>query len=76
VGEAGTEPRSCWEWRGIRRQGALLEAGITGGVVALEFLVLRHGPSKRLSRALAVINFGDAGLTGATAGRNWRVAGR
>jgi len=57
-------------------RGALLKAGITGGVVALEFLVLRHRPSKRLSRALAVINFGDAGLTGATAGRNWRVAGR
>jgi len=57
-------------------KGALLKAGITGGVVALEFLVLRHGPSKRLSRALAVINFGDAGLTGVTAGKNWRVAGR
>ena len=56
-------------------KGALLKAGITGGVVALEYLVLRHGPSKRLRR-LAAVNFGDAGLIGATAARNWRVAGR
>ena len=57
-------------------RGALLKAGITGGVVALEFLVLRHGKSKNLSKALGAINFGDAGLTGALAGKNWQVPGR
>jgi len=57
-------------------KGALLKAGITGGVIALEALVLRHGPSKGLSRALAVLNFESAAAIGAMAARNWGVPGR
>jgi hypothetical protein len=57
-------------------RGALLKAGIVGGAVALQFLILRHGPSKSLCRALAAINFGGAGLVGSSAVRNWRVADR
>jgi hypothetical protein len=57
-------------------RGALLKAGIVGGAVALQFLILRHGPSKSLCRALAAINFGGAGLAGSSAVRNWRVADR
>jgi hypothetical protein len=47
-----------------------------GGVVAVEYLVLRHRPSRSLARALAWINFGDAAVTGAVAGRNFGIAGR
>jgi len=54
-------------------RGALLKAAIAGGVVAMEYLALRHSPSVRLRRALAVIDFGDAALIGAVAGRNWGV---
>lgn len=57
-------------------RGALLKAGVIGGAVALQFLILRHGPSKRLCRAVAAINFGGAGLAGSSAVRNWRVADR
>jgi hypothetical protein len=57
-------------------RGALLKAGIVGGAVALQFLILRHGPSKSLCRALAAINFGGAGLVGSAAVRNWSVADR
>jgi hypothetical protein len=44
--------------------GALLKAGVVGGAVVLQFLILRHGPSKRLCRAMAAIDFGGAGLGG------------
>src|ERR1019366_4973458 len=57
-------------------RGALLKAGIVGGAVALQFLILRHGPSKSRCRALAAINFGGAGLVGSAAVRNWSVADR
>lgn len=51
-------------------QGAVLKVGIVGGVLALESLVLRHQPSTKLYRGLAVVNFGGASVTGATAIRN------
>jgi len=58
------------------KQGALLKLGVAGGVVAVEYLVLRHRPSHSLAKALAWINFGDAAVTGAVAGRNFGIAGR
>jgi hypothetical protein len=58
------------------KNGALLKLGVAGGVVAVEYLVLRHRPSRSLAKALAWINFGDAAVTGAVAGRNFGIAGR
>ena len=58
------------------REGALLKVGIQGGAIALEYLVLRRRPSKRVYRALSFVNFGDAALTGAIAGRNYGVPRR
>ncbi len=51
-------------------QGAILKLGIVGGVVVLEGLVLRHRPSTKLYRRLALVNFGSASVTGVTAIRN------
>jgi hypothetical protein len=56
--------------------GVLLKLGVAGGVVVVEYLVLRHRPSRSLAGALAWINFGDAAVTGAVAGRNFGIAGR
>lgn len=58
------------------KQGALLKLGVAGGVVVVEYLVLRHHPSRSLAKALAWINFGDAAVTGAVAGRNFGIPGR
>jgi hypothetical protein len=58
------------------KEGALLKLGVAGGVVAVEYLVLRHRPSHSFARALAWINFGDAAVSGAMAGRNFGIAGR
>ena len=57
-------------------RGAVLKLGIMGGVVAVEYLVLRHRPSRSLAKAMAWINFSDAAVTGAVAGRNFGIAGR
>jgi hypothetical protein len=54
-------------------RGALLKAGITGGVVALEYLFLRVGRPRKLTRGLAIVNFGNAALVGSVAVRNWRL---
>lgn len=51
-------------------QGAVLKLGMVGGVLALESLVLRRRPSARFYRGLAIVNFGGASVTGATAIRN------
>ena len=56
--------------------GAMLKLGVAGGVVAVEYLVLRHRPSRSLAKALAWINFGDAAVTGAVAGRNFGIPAR
>jgi len=58
------------------KQGALLKLGVAGSVVVVEYLVLRHRPSRSLAKALAWINFGDAAVTGAVAGRNFGIPGR
>lgn len=54
-------------------QGAVLKLGIVGGMFVLESLVLRHHPSAKLHRFLAVVNFGGASVTGATAIRNYGI---
>jgi hypothetical protein len=56
---------------GVR--GALLKSGVQASVVALELIVLHRRPSNRIRNVLAIINFGDAGLTTAMAGHNWSV---
>lgn len=56
------------------REGALLKAGIEGGAFLLEYLMLRRRPSKEMWRGLALVNFGNASLTGVVAGRNYRIA--
>ncbi|HMD71708.1 MAG TPA: hypothetical protein VKF41_10220 [Bryobacteraceae bacterium] len=58
------------------KEGALLKLGLAGGVVTVEFLVLRRRRSRSLAKALAWINFGDAAVTGAVAGRNFGIPGR
>jgi hypothetical protein len=55
------------------REGALIKLGIVSGMVVLESVVLRHKPSKRFYRGLALVNFGSASVTGATAIRNLGV---
>ena len=76
MGQARVEPGVGGEPGNPREEWALLKLGVVGGVVAVEYLVLRHRPSRSLARALAWINFGDAAVTGAVAGRNFGIAGR
>jgi hypothetical protein len=55
------------------REGSLIKLGIVGGMFAVESLVLRHRPASKFYRGLALINFGSAAVTGATAIRNFGV---
>lgn len=57
-------------------QGAVLKLGMVGGVMGLEWLVLRRQPSAKLRRRLAWVNFGSAGVTGAMAIRNLGIPRR
>ena len=63
---AGNDGRFGW-------QGAALKMGIVGGVLVVESLVLRRRPSPKLYRGLALVNFGGASVTGATAIRNFGI---
>jgi hypothetical protein len=55
------------------REGALIKLGIVSGMFVVETIVLRHKASKRVYRGLALVNFGSASVTGATAIRNLGV---
>ena len=55
------------------REGALIKLGIVSGTFVVEAVVLRHRASKRFYRGLALVNFGSASVTGATAIRNLGV---
>ena len=55
------------------RDGALLKLGIVGGMFVVESLILRHRPSAKAYRGLALINFGSASVTGGMAIRNLGV---
>jgi hypothetical protein len=57
-------------------KSALLKLGVEAGVVTVEYLVLRHRPSRLSIKALTWINFGDASATTAMAVRNFGIAGR
>src|ERR1035438_1126207 len=48
-------------------QGALIKLGLQGGLMGVEYFLARGRPSRKLYRALSVINFGAAGATRATA---------
>lgn len=52
------------------RDGALLKVAIVGGMVAVQAVILRHRPSAKLYRGLALLNGVSASVTGATAIRN------
>ena len=54
-------------------QGALIKLALQGSVMSLEYLVTRGHPSKRLYRALSVINFGAAATTAAVASHNYTI---
>ena len=55
------------------RDGALIKLGIVGGMFVVESLILRHRPSAKSYRGLALINFGSASVTGAIAIRNFGI---
>ena len=55
------------------REGALIKMGIVGGLFVVESLVLRHRPTSRFYRGVALVNFGSSAVTGATAIRNFGV---
>ena len=57
----------------FNRQGALIKVGLQGGLMGLEYLVTRGHPSRKLYRALSVINFGAAAGTAAVAAHNYSV---
>jgi hypothetical protein len=58
------------------REGSLIKLGIVGGIFVLESVFLRHYPSAKFYRRLALINFADASVTGAVAIRNFGVPQR
>ena len=57
-------------------RSALLKLGVEAGVVTVEYVILRHRPSRSLMQALTWINFGDASATTGVAVRNLGIAGR
>jgi hypothetical protein len=57
-------------------QGVLLKVAIVGGIFGVESLILRHHSSAKFHRILALVNFGSASVTGATAIQNLSVPRR
>jgi hypothetical protein len=57
-------------------QGALIKLGLQGGLMGVEYFLSRGHPSRKLYRALSMINFGAAGATGAIAAHNYTVPRR
>jgi hypothetical protein len=54
-----------------------VQAAVSAGVVAAQWMILRKQPPERrerLERVAAVVNFGAASLAGTTAVINWRKA--
>jgi hypothetical protein len=58
------------------REGVLIKLGIQGSVLAAQYLVLRRRPSAAFYRTLALINFGNASVTGSVAVRNYGIPHR
>jgi hypothetical protein len=57
-------------------QGALIKLGLQGGLMGVEYFLTRGHPSRKLYHALAVLNFGAAGVTGAIAAHNYTIPRR
>lgn len=55
------------------REGALLKLGLQGGLIGFEYLITRGHPSRRLYRALSVVNFGVSATIGGVAAHNYTV---
>jgi hypothetical protein len=54
-------------------QGALIKLGLQGGLMGLEYLLTRGHPSRKMYRALSVVNFGASAGIGAVAVRNYGI---
>jgi hypothetical protein len=57
-------------------QGALIKLGLQGGLMGVEYFLTRGHPSRKLYRALSVLNFGAAGVTGGIAAHNYTIPRR
>ncbi len=58
------------------KEGALLKAGLQGGLIGFEYLLTRKHQSRKLYRGLSILNFSiSAGMVGVAA-HNYTVAGR
>ena len=55
------------------KEGVLLKLGFQGGLMGLEYLITRGHPTRKLYRALTIINFGASATIGATAFHNYTV---
>jgi hypothetical protein len=55
-------------------QGAAIKLGMFGGLIGVQRLLLRGQPNRTMSRIFAIVNFGSASMTTATAMRNYGVA--
>jgi hypothetical protein len=54
-------------------QSAMLKVAIVGVVVGVEYIATRRHPSPGLYKVLSIVNFGDAGIIGGVAVRNFGV---
>jgi hypothetical protein len=57
-------------------QGALIKLSLQGGLMGVEYFLTRGHPSRKLYHALAVLNFGAAGVTGGIAAHNYTIPRR
>ena len=55
------------------KEGALIKLGFQGGLIGFEYLITRGHPSRKLFRALTVINFGVSATVGGVAVHNYTV---
>ena len=62
--------------RTFGQNGTLIKLGILTGVCAMEYWALHRRTTAISYRKLALVNFGDASLTGATAIRNYGIPRR
>jgi hypothetical protein len=55
------------------KEGAIVKLGFQGGLIGFEYLITRGHPSRKLYRALSVINFGVSATIGGVAVHNYTV---
>jgi hypothetical protein len=56
-------------------RGAALKLGIQATLFGLEYVITRRHPGRRTYRVLSILNFGAAGVAGATAIHNYTLPG-